>query len=79
MDVFPNPTFGEITINSSIFKSGNTQILVFDISGKLLLQKNEQRRLELIDFDLGDLPNGVYMIQLMNQNYFVQERVVVAN
>jgi len=78
IDVFPNPTLGMITVNSPVFKSGNTQISVFDMNGKLLLQKNESMRMELVEFDLGNLPNGIYVIQLMNQEHFVQNKIVLA-
>ena len=75
--VYPNPTSGNITINSPVFQSGNTKISVFDVSGKLLLEKNEIRREEKVDVDLSHLPNGMYVIQLMSQEYFVQEKIVV--
>ena len=32
IDVFPNPTSGLVTVNSSIFNSGDTQVSVFDMS-----------------------------------------------
>lgn len=76
MDVFPNPSLGMITINSSIFKSGDTQVSIFDLNGRLLSVKNESRRCELIEFDLGNFPKGMYVIQLMNQDHFVQHKVL---
>jgi len=76
MSVFPNPTIGMITINSSIFKSGDTQVSIFDMNGKFLLEKNESSQCELMEFDLGDFPKGMYVVQLMNQDHFVQERVI---
>lgn len=77
ISVNPNPTFGNLTINSPVFQSGNTMISVYDISGKLLLGKTEISRMEKIELDLSHLPNGMYVVQLMNQNHFVQEKVVV--
>ena len=78
ISIYPNPTMGNLTINSLVFRSGNTQVSVFDISGKLLLEKNEFRREEKVELDLGHLPNGMYVIQLMNQEHFVQQKVVIA-
>ena len=77
IDVFPNPTSGMITINSLIFQSGDTQITVFDMHGKLLLEKNENRQLLNAEIDLVDFPNGMYVIQLMNQEHFVQHKIVL--
>ena len=77
MSVFPNPSFGEVTIQSPILESGNTQILVFDVNGKLLLEKNELQR-DDVSLDLSFLPNGMYVIQLMNQEHFIQNKIVLA-
>ena len=76
MSIFPNPTFGKITIQSPILQSGNTQIKVFDMNGKLLLGKIEIQR-ESAEIDLSHLPNGMYVIQLINQEHFVQQKVVL--
>ena len=78
ISIFPNPSMGEITIESPVLESGNTQVVVFDINGKLLLEKNEFRRAENVELYLGHLPNGMYVIQLMNQEHFVQQKVVIA-
>jgi len=77
--IYPNPTSGNITINSPVFQSGNTMIFIFDISGKLLLEEKEIGRMEKVEMDLGHLPNGIYVVQLLNQNHFVQQKVIVRN
>ena len=77
MSVFPNPSSGEITIDSPILESGNTQIKVFSIDGKAMLEKTEIKRATTTTMNLSHFPNGIYVIQLMNQDHFAQEKVVM--
>ena len=37
---------------------------LFDLSGKLLLQKNNNSNQNSIDIDLPDLPGGVYILKI---------------
>jgi len=76
--IYPNPSDGKIEIQSTLFESGNTNIQVFDMSGKLLLQKVNFVRKEKTELDLTGLPNGVYSIQLLNGESFVSKKLVVA-
>lgn len=79
VSIFPNPTSGSITIESPIFQSGNTQISVFSMDGKVLLQKREIKRCEQVSLDLGNnLPNGFYLLELSNQENHVIEKVVLS-
>ncbi|MFK7774961.1 MAG: T9SS type A sorting domain-containing protein [Saprospiraceae bacterium] len=76
---YPNPSDGNIEIKSSIFQTGNTEILVFGIDGKVLLQKNEKSRSEVSFIDLTSMQNGIYILQLQNGKHFVNEKIVIAN
>ncbi len=77
--IFPNPSDGQIEITSSIFQTGNTDILVFSTDGKVLLQKNEGSRCETSFIDLTSMQNGIYILQLQNGKHFVNEKIVIAN
>jgi len=79
MSIFPNPSLGEITVESPVLESGNTQIMVVDMNGNLLLEKNEFHREESTTINLSHLPNGMYIVQLMNQEHFVQNKVMIIN
>ena len=75
---YPNPSGGKFSINSPIFQTGNTEILVFSTDGKVLLQKTEVSRSESSSLDLSFLQNGFYILQLRNGNHFVKEKIVIA-
>lgn len=77
--VSPNPSNGEFKISSPIFQTGNTDILIFSLDGKVLLQKNEKSRSESSFIDLRSMQNGIYILQLQNGKHFVNEKIVIAN
>lgn len=79
IEVYPNPSEGLLNIKSPIFGSGNTQITVFSIDGKVLLEKNEITRCELVRLDLSGLPSGIYIVELSNENHFTNKKVVINN
>jgi subtilisin family serine protease len=66
MKFVPNPSNGEFVINFNFIESGNYQISVFDVLGKLyhredfLADANVKKR----NFDLDNLTQGYYTIQL---------------
>lgn len=76
--ISPNPSDGKVEIYSSIFKTGNTDISLFGIDGKVLLQKKEISRCESSSIDLTSLSNGIYIFHLQNGDHFVNEKIVIA-
>ena len=75
--IYPNPTFGFVQIESPLLASGNTQIRVVDVNGKVMLEQLTISRAENTSLDLEHLANGTYVIQLMSGEYFVSEKLVV--
>ena len=76
--ISPNPSEGDFKITSSIFQTGNTDVLVFSIDGKVLLQTKEISRCKSSSLDLSFLQNGFYFLQLRNGDHFVKEKIVIA-
>jgi len=65
VNVFPNPTTGELTVQSSREIPANSSLLVIDMQGR------EVKRLRVsgktISVGLNDLPTGLYALQLNGQ------------
>ena len=78
LTINPNPSQGFFQISSSIFKTGNTDILVYSIDGKVLLHENEKSRCESSSIDLSSMQNGLYFLKLQNGKHFLKTKVVIA-
>jgi hypothetical protein len=53
-NIYPNPASDRIHIKFGIEESGNTSILLYDLTGRIVLENN-----------LGELPSGIYEKSLM--------------
>ena len=76
--IYPNPTTGFLTVEYN-FSSWveNTELVVFDLLGKNILQKNLYSANEKIELDLNDLTCGVYWVGFRNENRIFGVRKIV--
>jgi hypothetical protein len=80
MEVFPNPTIGELMINFTNSESKST-ISIYDLNSNIVLFEN----IETVEgqfsraFDLSYLPNGLYFIQVNDGKAILTEKVVVSH
>ena len=77
---FPNPTKGELTVRMNLEQNGPTQLFLYDMMGKpvrILEQSSDMQAGEsLRTYDLSDLPNGTYILQLVNDGRQSQQAVI---
>ncbi len=64
VDLFPNPTVSEVNIVSKTEKE-NLNIIITDISGKVLVVKNLTTTNFITTLDLS-LNNGIYLVTITN-------------
>ncbi len=72
INIYPNPSNGIFKINSEIQK--NTTIQIRNIEGKLLREFNSN---DYLIFDIRELEEGVYFLQLNSENKIVTEKIVL--
>lgn len=65
---YPNPSDGRITVLLSGNLEEKAELSIFDISGKLLLQKDVQKS-EATNLDLSGLNNGMYLLKVDGKIY----------
>jgi len=65
MKVYPNPTTGSFFVEFEDVNS-NTQLQIYDIYGKLIMQYSISDR--LTELNIGHLANGVYMLRMIDGN-----------
>ena len=78
---FPNPSNGEFTIKYTVLKRANVQVDVYDLNGallKTLVNISDQFEGNYnIPVNLNELPNGIYLVSLINNGKRFTERVVI--
>ena len=78
MMISPNPSLGEIEIQSLIFESGDTDLQVFTASGQLVFEKLISTRSHYQNVDLSFLKDGIYIIHLRSGKHFSASKLVMA-
>jgi predicted MPP superfamily phosphohydrolase len=69
--IYPNPTTGKITIEKNL--NGTTSFTINNIEGKNVLIGQAS---ELKEIDLGNLPAGVYYLNLKSQNTTLVTKII---
>ena len=63
--IYPNPTTNILNISSTI--SGNKKVSIFDVTGKLI--KNTEENNDDFEIDVSNLKNGSYILKINNVSY----------
>ena len=82
LQVYPNPTNGNINISYEVLKRGNVQVDLFDIKGvlvkTLVSQQNQYEGKYIIPTDVSDLVNGIYICRLINNGAEKSTKLIIA-
>ena len=78
ISVYPNPTYGELHIKISAADESEFQVELFDMFGKLQLEKNINTETTIID--ISSLPAGQFILRTIDKNGGVsRKRIVILN
>ncbi|MBC7773820.1 MAG: T9SS type A sorting domain-containing protein [Phycisphaerae bacterium] len=75
LTIFPNPSTGSVYVGG-VMEVGAT-LRVFDIAGRLVMEKNIQEEDSMINFDLTGRPKGIYTVQMVGTQYNVTRKFVI--
>ena len=79
--VYPNPSKGEFTIKYDVLTRGDVKVEIYNIIGdlvKTVVNVNGQYQGQYhIPVNLGDLPNGVYVVTLINNGKRSIEKLIL--
>ena len=70
-NAYPNPTTGLVELTYNLMEKGNTNIIVRDITGKIVIEKNEgslSLGAHKSFFDLSKLTEGIYTYEIVVNN-----------
>lgn len=80
-NIYPNPTSGKFTINYELVKRADVKLNIFDVNGSLVKEvvniNSQYQGKYQIPVDLSDLPNGIYIVNLINNGKRTTERIVI--
>ena len=70
MILFPNPAMDELKVSFQSSETGNLQIDIMDVQGKVLQQQtiSSQNGTNLFAINIAQLPQGLYLCRLQNGN-----------
>ncbi len=77
LEIFPNPSSGKFNVNIKADELNNAELKVIDIVGKVIYEQTNLsiQGSQAINIDLRDRPNGIYFVQIKNENYSVSKKV----
>lgn len=75
LTIFPNPSTGLVSVGG-VMEIGAT-LRVFDLSGRLVVEKNVQDGEAFVNFDLTGQPKGMYTVQMMGDRYNVTRKFLI--
>jgi len=74
-NVYPNPATRKVFID--FLGQSIEQINLMDISGKVMRQIETEATERIIEIDVNDLPKGMYLLELKNeQNHNIKKLIV---
>lgn len=81
LTIYPNPSNGEFTVKYQIKKRTNSIIEIYDLKGILIKTivnvTNQHEGNYQIPVSLNEMPNGIYLVSLINGDEKFVERVVI--
>ena len=72
IDVYPNPTEGEFTIEMEL--KSKAVLKIYDTRGRLVLDEEFPAGNTLRSYNISDEPKGMYLIQLTTKSGIVQKK-----
>ncbi|MBA3827335.1 MAG: T9SS type A sorting domain-containing protein [Taibaiella sp.] len=76
VSTYPNPVDGVLHINTGNYFMGNIALRLFDINGKVVLQKNYNADNPDIAIPVSQFAKGIYFYELRNNDLIIRDKFV---
>lgn len=77
IEIFPNPTEGQLNISFDLIKSQDADFMLYDMTGKLIIiYKEIQVGSNTLAFDLSSLSSGFYIIKIGLEEQTVSRKIL---
>lgn len=75
LEIYPNPSNGEITISNP--QSSNGDLRIYSIDGKRVFNSNINAETHNITIDLTSLSKGIYIVKLQSGSNIYREKILI--
>ncbi|MFN3820820.1 MAG: T9SS type A sorting domain-containing protein [bacterium] len=75
--IYPNPFNGKAEIRFAIPGGSDVSLLIADVRGRILWQKDFASGFHSFAFPLADLPSGIYFVFLKSPSQFLSQRAIL--
>ncbi len=76
LEIYPNPTTGQFSLNIDAVDLNNAELQVIDIVGKVIhVQNINVNGSEVINLDISNNPKGIYFVQIKNETQNISKKV----
>ena len=79
IQVYPNPMNEHAEIIFFAKQSGNTDLIIYDISGRKVLESKNYHATGLQRYKMTNLKQGLYFIHIIGENYFHNAKIISLN
>ena len=77
-EIYPNPSQGQVTIEFSSISSPASNIIIYDLSGKIVKSYNfDERPSQRLDLDISNISTGVYLIKTLSPKGSAVEKLII--
>lgn len=74
VDIYPNPTTGNITVETDKVEFKNIEL--FDYQGRVVWQQNKSEDNHVIQINLSNISNGLYLLRMATEEGVVTKKIV---
>ncbi len=80
LNIFPNPTAGNFSINIELDRAFETKIEIYTVTGQKIMEtETASITAKTFEFDLSNHAAGLYMVRVILDNKVVTERITKLN
>lgn len=79
LSLYPNPASDQVAVSVKLNQADNVNISILDLSGRLVKSSNVSmnKGMNICPFNVKDVPNGIYFIQLNSEQINKVERLII--
>ncbi len=79
LTIYPNPMQGQTELSFYAKKAGNTQLIIYDISGRKVLQTGSNISQGIQNYQIIGLSHGTYFVNVSGENYSYTAKLISLN